>query len=55
MFSTLFTTTRATRPMGTLTRKTHRQPEMVRMLGCPAKKPPITGPRTLEVPNTARK
>ena len=42
-------------PIGTLTRKTQRQPSTPRMLDWPAKNPPMTGPSTLEVPNTARK
>ena len=41
--------------IGTLTRKTQRQPVMPKMFSWPAKNPPMTGPRTLEVPNTARK
>jgi hypothetical protein len=42
-------------PIGTLTRKTQRQPAMPSRVSWPAKKPPMTGPRTLEVPKTARK
>ena len=42
-------------PMGTLTRNTQRQPVIPRMVSWPAKKPPMTGPSTDEVPNTARK
>ena len=42
-------------PIGTLIRKTQRQPVMPRIVACPAKKPPMTGPRTLDVPKTARK
>jgi hypothetical protein len=49
------TTTRATMPTGTLTRKTQRQPVMPAIEDCPARNPPTTGPRTLEVPKTARK
>ena len=55
MLSTLATTASATTPMGTLTRNTHRQPVTCRIGALPAKKPPMTGPSTLEVPNTARK
>ena len=42
-------------PIGTLTRKTQRQPSMPRIVAWPAKKPPTTGPSTLDVPKTARK
>ena len=42
-------------PIGTLTRKTQRQPSIPRIEVVPAKKPPTTGPITLEVPKTARK
>ncbi len=49
------TTTSAMKPIGTLTRKTQRQPVMPRMLDWPAKVPPMTGPSTLDVPKTARK
>ena len=42
-------------PIGTLTRKTQRQPAMPRMVSWPAKKPPMTGPSTEAVPKTARK
>ena len=42
-------------PSGTLTRKTQRQPATPNSTACPAKNPPITGPRTLEVPNIAMK
>ena len=55
MCSTLATTTSATMPIGTLIRKTQRQPVMPRMVSAPAKKPPMIGPSTDEVPNTARK
>ena len=55
MLSTRWTTTKATRPMGTLTRNTHRQPVIPSRESVPAKKPPTTGPRTLAVPKTARK
>ncbi len=54
-FSTLATTNSATTPIGTLTRNTQRQPVMPMISDWPAKKPPTTGPSTLEVPNTARK
>ena len=49
------TTASAAMPIGTLTRKTQRHPATPRITACPAKKPPITGPRTLEVPNIAMK
>jgi len=48
-------TTSATSPIGTLTRKTHRQPVMPRIESLPARRPPITGPSTLEEPNVAMK
>ncbi len=54
MFSTAATTRKASTPIGTFTRKTQRQPSMPRMLDWPASAPPMTGPSTLEVPNTAR-
>ena len=41
--------------MGTLMRKTQRQPVIPRMVSAPAKNPPTTGPSTDAVPNTARK
>ena len=41
-------------PMGTLMRNTQRQPVMPKMVWAPAKNPPTTGPRTEDVPNTAR-
>jgi hypothetical protein len=49
------TTASAAMPMGTLMRKTQRQPVMPSTVAWPAKNPPTTGPSTLEVPNTARK
>ena len=55
MCSTLATTISATMPIGTLIRKTQRQPVMPRMVSAPAKKPPMIGPSTDEMPNTARK
>jgi hypothetical protein len=42
-------------PIGTLTRNTQRQPVTPSSVSWPARKPPTTGPRTLDVPNTARK
>ncbi len=54
-FSTLATTNNATTPMGTLTKKTHRQPVTDRISSAPESTPPMTGPSTLDVPNTARK
>ena len=42
--STRMTTMSATTPMGTLTRKTQRQPSMPEERAAPAKNPPITGP-----------
>ena len=42
-------TTSATRPIGMLMKKIHRQP------GPSANKPPSTGPSTLDVPKTAPK
>jgi hypothetical protein len=53
--STFATTTSATAPIGTLMRKIQRQPSMPRIVGAPARRPPITGPATLDVANTARK
>ena len=52
--STLATTTSATTPIGTLTRKIQRHPSMPRMVFAPARRPPITGPSTLDVAKTAR-
>ncbi len=52
--STLATTNSATAPIGTLTRKIQRQPSMPAMVAWPDSTPPMTGPMTLEVPNTAR-
>jgi hypothetical protein len=49
------TTNSAAAPSGTLIQKIHRQPAIPRMLEVPAKKPPINGPRTLDVANTAMK
>ncbi len=45
----------ATSPIGKLIRKTQRQPVMKRISGVPESSPPISGPITLEMPNTARK
>ena len=42
-------------PIGTLTRNTQRQPETPRIESWPAKKPPMSGPSTLDVPNMAMK
>ncbi len=42
-------------PIGTFTRNTQRQPVRPRITAWLAKKPPITGPRTLDVPKTAMK
>jgi len=42
-------------PIGMLIRKTQRHPSMKRMKGAPAKRPPMSGPMTLEMPKTARK
>ena len=42
-------------PSGTLIQKIQRQPAMPMMLDVPARKPPISGPITLDVPNTAMK
>ena len=42
-------------PIGTLTRNTQRHPVTPRITAWLAKKPPITGPSTLEVPKTAMK
>jgi hypothetical protein len=44
-----------TTPTGTFTRNTQRQPVIPRIDDWPASRPPITGPSTLDVPNTARK
>jgi hypothetical protein len=41
-----------TMPIGTFTRKTQRQPAKPRIVSCPARNPPTTGPSTLEVPKT---
>ncbi len=49
------TTARAITPIGTLTRNTQRQPASPRISPAPAKNPPMTGPSTLDAPNTARK
>jgi hypothetical protein len=51
----LVTTTSAASAIGTLTRKTQRQPVMPAKVSMPAKNPPTTGPATLEMPNTAMK
>jgi len=45
----------ATRPTGTLTRNTQRQPVMPRIESAWAKNPPMIGPSTDDVPKTARK
>ena len=55
MFSTRITTISATRPIGTFTRKIQRQPEIPAIESTPDSRPPMTGPITLDVPNTARK
>ena len=55
MFSTFATTASARMPIGTFTRNTQRHPVTCRISFVPAKKPPMTGPSTLDVPNTARK
>ena len=55
MLSVWLTTNNATMPIGTFTRNTQRQPVIDRIESAPAKKPPTTGPSTLEVPKTARK
>ena len=47
IFSAELVTTSATMPIGTLMKKIHSQP------GPSAKKPPSTGPSTLEVPKVA--
>jgi hypothetical protein len=49
------TTNSAAMPIGTLTRNTQRQPVIPAIDADPAKNPPISGPSTLEVPNTAMK
>ncbi len=49
------TTVRAARPIGMLIRNTQRQPSIPRMVSVPAKAPPITGPRTEEMPKTDMK
>ena len=49
------TTISAAMPIGTLTRNTQRQPATPSSTLWPAKKPPMTGPSTLEVPNIAMK
>ena len=49
------TRARAITPMGTLMRKTQRQPGIHRIWAEPAKIPPNSGPSTEEMPNTARK
>ena len=49
------TTNSAAKPMGTFTRKTQRHPVIPRIESWPAKRPPATGPRTLEVAKTAMK
>jgi hypothetical protein len=49
------TTARATTPRGTLIQKIQRHPSTPRIESCPARKPPTTGPSTLEVPQTAMK
>ena len=41
-------------PIGRLIKKTQRQPSVKRIESALANKPPTTGPRTEEVPNTAR-
>lgn len=53
MLRTLATTNSAMMPIGTFTRNTQRQPVTPRMLSCPARKPPISGPATLEVAKVA--
>ena len=50
----LTTSISAAMPIGMFIRNTQRQPEMKRIWLAPAKRPPISGPRTLEVPKTAR-
>ena len=42
-------------PSGTLIQKIQRQPDNPRIEFCPARKPPMTGPRTDDVANTAMK
>ena len=42
-------------PIGTLTRNTQRQPVIPRIVSVPAKRPPATGPSTLEVAKTDMK
>ena len=49
------TTTAASRPSGTLRKKIQRQPSIPSSVVWPAKVPPMTGPRTLLMPKTARK
>ena len=45
----------AAAPIGTLIRKTQRQPVMKRICGAPESSPPTSGPMTEETPKTARK
>ncbi len=54
-WSVLVTRMRAKMPTGTLMRKTQRQPVRPMTVGASAKKPPMIGPNTDDVPNTARK
>ena len=49
------TTASAMAPSGTLTQKIQRHPVSPRMESWPARKPPMTGPSTEEVPKTAMK
>ena len=44
----------ATRPMGKLIRKIQRQPSIHKISSTPANPPPMIGPITLLVPNTAK-
>lgn len=49
------TTNSAAAPSGTLIQKIHRHPAMPKMLEVPARNPPISGPSTEDVANTAMK
>ena len=48
------TSSNAIAPIGRFIRKIQRHPVIPRKLSTPASSPPISGPRTLDVPNTAR-
>jgi hypothetical protein len=54
-FRNFVTTISAMMPIGTFTRNTQRQPSIPATVPAPAKKPPTTGPATLEMPQTPMK